>query len=165
MPDDKGAAQGPPAPAVESSSGAQVDTAQWVYAMHLKHLSLALGLLLASAGIATAAPAQVTSDLRLRSGPGTNYPVVASLPAGATVDVHDCGASWCRVMWGARQGFVSRVYLAMGGGGGAYPTYVEGPPVVYETGPVYAWGPGWGWGWGGGWRGGWGGGWHGGWRR
>jgi len=135
--------------------------------MHLKHLSLALGLLLVSAGTAAATPARVTSNLNLRSGPGPKYGVVASLPAGAVVDVHDCGASWCRVIWGARQGFVSRVYLAMAGGGDGEPAYVEGPPVVYESGPVYAWGPGWGWGFGGGWgwRGGWHGGWHGGWRR
>ena len=132
--------------------------------MHLKSLSLAAGLFLASAAAAAAAPAAVTSDINVRSGPGTKYAAIGSVPAGATVNVLSCNGAWCRIAFGNRQGFINNTYLAAADEG---PVYSEGPPVVY-AGPVYgygyAWGPGWGWGggWGGGWRGGWhgGGGWH-----
>jgi uncharacterized protein YraI len=129
--------------------------------MSLKHLSLAAGILIASAGAAVAAPAAVTSDLNVRSGPGTKYAVVGSVPAGATVNVLSCNGGWCRVAFGSRQGFVNNSYLAEADEG---PVYGEAPPAVY-VGPVYGYGYGWGpgWGWGGGWRGGWRGGWHGGW--
>jgi uncharacterized protein YraI len=128
--------------------------------MHLKQLWLALGLLLASAGAAAASPAVVSNDLKMRSGPGTNFGVVSTMPAGATVNVFSCSGAWCRVAWGNRQGFVSRSYLEMGGG--AYPVYGAAPPPVVIYGGGFGWGWGPGWGWGGGWRGGWHGGWHGG---
>lgn len=113
--------------------------------MHLKHLSLAAGLLLASAGAAMASPAVVTNDLNLRSGPGTRYAVVATMPAGATVNVMNCGGAWCRVSWGDAVGFASRSYLGNGGPGPAY--VVVPPPVVYAPPPVFAFGFGWGGGW------------------
>ena len=49
--------------------------------MRLKTLALAAGALMLSAGAASAAV--VTNDLNLRSGPGTNYQVVDTMPAGA----------------------------------------------------------------------------------
>lgn len=96
--------------------------------MNFKSLSLAAGVLLASAGIASAAT--VTNDLNLRSGPGTRYGVIDTMPAGAYVRVINCGGSWCRVNWHGRVGYASASYL---GGGGAYasaPVYVAPPPVV-----------------------------------
>ena len=32
-----------------------------------------------------------TSNLNLRGGPGTQYPIRAVIPAGAEIDVHSCG--------------------------------------------------------------------------
>ncbi len=116
--------------------------------MQIKQLALAGALLLGSAGLAAAAPALVTADLNLRSGPGTNYGVVNVLPGGATVDVLDCAGSWCRVAWGGVEGFASRSYLGLGG-----PAYAASPRVYYGS-PVYVGPPaiGFGFGWGGGWR-------------
>ncbi len=33
------------------------------------------------------------------------------MPKGATVAISDCGASWCRVAFGAKQGWASLTYL------------------------------------------------------
>lgn len=81
-----------------------------------------------SAGIASAAPARVQTDLHVRAGPGTSYPVIGTLPAGSTVDAHDCSGGWCMV----RGGYASAAYLSFAGG--------PGPVVEYE-GPAYV-GPG-----------------------
>lgn len=124
--------------------------------MQLKHFSLAAGLFLASAGAAAAAPAVVTGDLNLRAGPGTNYAVVNTMPAGASVNVLGCRGSWCRVAWGGTRGFASRSYLDRMG-----PVYAaEPPPVIVAPPPVVGFGVGWGGGWHRGWHGGWHGGHH-----
>lgn len=48
---------------------------------------------------AFAAPALVLSDLIMRAGPGTNSPVVITVPSGGTVDVLGCDASgWCSIV-------------------------------------------------------------------
>jgi uncharacterized protein YraI len=107
--------------------------------MTFRALTVAAGALLASAGIASAAT--VTNDLNLRSGPGTGYGVIDTMPAGAYVDVIGCSGSWCRVNWHGRVGYASASYL--GGGRGYYaapPVYVAPPPVVsfgfgFSTGP------------------------------
>lgn len=53
--------------------------------------------------------------LNMRSGPGTNYPVVIAIPAGSTgLQRYECRAaddkstkSWCHVRWAGRSGWVS----------------------------------------------------------
>ncbi|HWM81487.1 MAG TPA: SH3 domain-containing protein [Pseudolabrys sp.] len=141
--------------------------------MTFKSALLAGGLLLAGAGAANAAIVQ--SDLNLRSGPGTAYRVISVMPAGADVDVLGCSGSWCRIAWGAAEGYASASYLAGG------PAYAVAPPPVVVAPPLFSFGVGtWDYGWGGnrgwhryrgwnnyrGWHGGhraWRGG-HGGWR-
>ena len=56
--------------------------------------------------------------LKLRAGPGTGYRVVAGLPNGAVLKVHDCqqtgGTRWCKVTVkppGGLSGYVSWAYL------------------------------------------------------
>ena len=56
--------------------------------MRLNTLSLAICALLLSARVASAAV--VTRDLNLRSGPGTRYAIIATMPAGAYVDLLGC---------------------------------------------------------------------------
>jgi len=104
--------------------------------MKLKALTIAAGVLLASAGLASAAT--VTNDLNLRSGPGTGYRVIETMPAGANVRVVSCGGSWCRVRWHGRVGYASASYL---GGGRAY---AAPPPVYYAPPPVVRFGFGFG---------------------
>jgi hypothetical protein len=87
---------------------------------------------LAAAPVAAAGVAftHTTSNLNLRAGPGTHYPVREVIPAGAEIDVHSCGHTWCYTAWAGHQGYVSHDYLihhmavvgvASGYGAGPYP--------------------------------------------
>lgn len=117
--------------------------------------SLMFGGLLLVAGASAANAAVVSGDLNLRSGPGTGYRVIDTMPAGSYVDVLGCTGSWCEVQFGGMTGYASASYL--GGGASAYaaaPVYVE-PPIYsepYYAGPAFGFGVGFGprWGWGGG---------------
>jgi uncharacterized protein YraI len=123
------------------------------------------GGLLMLAGIGAANAAVVTGDLNLRSGPGTGYRVIDTMPAGSYVDVVGCTGSWCQVQFGGITGYASASYL--GGGGDSYaaaPVYVE-PPIYsgpYYAGPAFGFGFGYGSGWHRGWHGRYHGGYHGG---
>lgn len=71
-------------------------------------------------GFATAAvAAPVTSPATVRSGPSKKWPVIATIPAGADVQVLDCGGGWkrdwCQVRYGATTGFVAAGVLAPSG--------------------------------------------------
>jgi uncharacterized protein YraI len=98
--------------------------------MRLKQLVLASGVLLLSAGAASAAV--VTDNLNLRSGPGIRHAIIDAIPAGASVQVQSCGASWCRVVWNGQEGYASRNYLARGGSA-AYESYAYQPASSYES--------------------------------
>jgi uncharacterized protein YraI len=109
-------------------------------AMNIRKTACAAGILALSAGAAAAATARVETDLNVRSGQGTGYPVIAVMPAGAIVDVSNCGDGWCYVRdYG---GFASASYLDRAGvvyGSTTYvapPAVVVGPPAVY-TSPYY----------------------------
>ncbi|MEJ2377778.1 MAG: SH3 domain-containing protein [Pseudolabrys sp.] len=106
--------------------------------MRLKQLVLASGVLLLSAGGASAAV--VTDNLNLRSGPGIRHAVIDAMPAGASVQVKSCGASWCRVVWNGQEGYASRNYLARGGSA-AYASYAYQPESSYESDESYAYQP------------------------
>ena len=93
--------------------------------------------LLLFAGVAAAAPATARTDLNLRSGPGTQFPVVGSIPAGETVDVGGCTGSWCQVNFSGGSGFANRSYLALAGGGPSVGVAVA-PGPVYDDTPDYA---------------------------
>ena len=91
-------------------------------------------------GAASAAPALVTGDLNLRTGPGPHYGVLTVLPGGATVNVRGCADGWCRIAWRGGYGFASSRYLDLGGG----PVYAAPPPrVYYAPPPVVTFGFGW----------------------
>jgi hypothetical protein len=91
--------------------------------------------------------ALVTADVNLRSGPGTNAPIIATIPGGSTVRITSCNGEWCAVNWNGRSGFAIARNLDTGGTRQVrrypgQPGYAEGPddgygpPVVYE-GPGY----------------------------
>lgn len=98
--------------------------------------------LFATAGAAMAAPAYVTTNVNVRSGPGTGYGVIDTLRRGEQVDVQQCSGSWCFVEKRGPDGWVSANYLDRGGrGGGGYDRY-------YDPRPSPGWGnyrpsPGW----------------------
>lgn len=64
--------------------------------------------------VAEAAPAQVTANVNLRTGPGTDYYPIQVLPAGARIEVYGClaGYTWCDVSWGQNRGWISSRYLS-----------------------------------------------------
>jgi uncharacterized protein YraI len=103
--------------------------------INLKPLMYAAGILTLSAGMAAAAPARVATDLNVRAGQGTGYPVVSVMPAGAIVDVRGCGDGWCYVP--EYGGYASASYLD--GGNVVYggTTYVAPPPVYVAPSVTY----------------------------
>jgi uncharacterized protein YraI len=106
-------------------------------------LALSAGVLLVSAGAASASPGRTTTDLNLRSGPGTGYAVIDTMPSGARVDIRGCSGSWCRVDFHGTTGWAAANLLAGTAAGYAYRS--APPPVVVEAPPAYAYGPGyWG---------------------
>jgi uncharacterized protein YraI len=70
-------------------------------------------LLIAAPTMAWAALPYVTNDLHMRAGPGTEYPVVTTIPGGADIDIHGClnDYSWCDVTWDGARGWVSANYI------------------------------------------------------
>jgi uncharacterized protein YraI len=93
-------------------------------------LSIAAAALVLSSGVAAAAVTE--ADVKMRSGPGTNNPVMGVIPAGASVDVLGCRTGWCRVRYAGRIGYASERYLE---------SVRRAPSVrIYEYGPAYAYG-------------------------
>lgn len=119
--------------------------------MTIRATLLAGAALLMCAGAAGAAPATTQSAINLRAGPGTHYPVVATIPGGAPVDVSGCTGSWCAVNYPGGSGYAKRNRLAMAGGPSVgvavapypygYPDYAYGDDY-YDYG--YAYGPSFG---------------------
>lgn len=70
------------------------------------------GLMLMTAA-ASAAPAQATTSVNVRSGPSTSYRVVDVLGPGERVDVESCRSNgWCFVSKRGADGWVSSRYLS-----------------------------------------------------
>lgn len=68
---------------------------------------------------ASAAPAQATAAVNVRSAPTTSSRVVDTLRPGQTVDVLGCRSGWCYVEKSGPDGYVSSRYLRRTSGGGA----------------------------------------------
>ena len=94
------------------------------------------GLVGLVATAANAVPAQTTNPLNLRSGPGTRFPVVATIPAGSTVDVGTCQGGSCPVAWQRYQGYASGNFL-QAGGGAVGPGPAAAPAAVQGVAPPY----------------------------
>jgi hypothetical protein len=82
---------------------------------------------------AAAAPALAVHDVNMRQGPGTNYPVVTTIPGGSNVEVNSCHGQWCSVTWNGQSGYAIAKNLDQGGGalpgaGGPPPPPGEGAP-------------------------------------
>ena len=78
---------------------------------------------------ALAGPGVTTASVNFRSGPGTNFASIRTLPAGTAVDMGDCedSGSWCAVTVQGRSGFVSGRYLEES-------QVREGWPRAYDVG-------------------------------
>jgi uncharacterized protein YraI len=84
-------------------------------------ISLLFGLAAPLAGQTQAR--YTTAALRLRAQPTTQAAILRTLPQGAAVSVSTCAATWCRVEYRGRSGYVAQRYL------------VRTPPVVRRTSP------------------------------
>jgi hypothetical protein len=86
-----------------------------------KLLNLATGVAVAAAAVvvflpaAQAAPGTVTTNVNVRSGPGTGYAVVDVARAGQQVDVQQCEGSWCYINKPGPDGWISSTYLSANG--------------------------------------------------
>jgi uncharacterized protein YraI len=60
---------------------------------------------------ASAKEERTTSNLNLRSGPGTHYPVVSVIPAGSLVNIIACGHDWCHLEWAGKLGYSDARWL------------------------------------------------------
>lgn len=63
--------------------------------------------------------ATTTADLNMRTGPGTTYAVIITVPRGGSVTLLGCTAtfSWCDAAFADAKGWVSGKYLIYGGSG------------------------------------------------
>ncbi|HTN61243.1 MAG TPA: SH3 domain-containing protein [Devosia sp.] len=115
--------------------------------MALNKTLLAAGLaafaLLGTSIAASAAPAYVTGNVNVRSGPSTSYRAIDTIRRGERVDVQYCRGSWCFVEKRGPDGWVSANYLDRG-----RPNRPGRPD--WDNGPGWGNGPGWdnrpGWG-------------------
>lgn len=89
--------------------------------------SLAIAATLTVGGKATVADTGGVG-LNLRSGPGTGYSVVVTMPEGSTVDVIAAPqSSFYKIRWSGREGWGHMNFLkpVAAGGGGAYPSGIK----------------------------------------
>jgi len=88
-------------------------------------------LMALSAHSVAAAPALATKNVNLRQGPGTNFPIITTIPGGSNADVKDC-QEWCSVTWQGQSGFAISTSFDRGN----YP-----PPPAGAAGPPPRGGP------------------------
>ncbi len=85
----------------------------------------------------TTAVVNTSSDpLRMRSGKGTQYDIVTTIPKGATVTVlEDDGSGWCNVTYLSYTGYVSKDYLTSFSSDGSSDSsvYSNVLPEIYMT--------------------------------
>jgi len=91
-------------------------------------VTAAAALLLSSA--AMAAPATATTNVNVRSGPGTNFGVIGTLRTGDRVEVGEQQGGFCYVDYTGRSGWVSCSFLAIGAGPRPGPAPAPGNPSV-----------------------------------
>ncbi len=94
--------------------------------------------------LAAADTARVTTDLNMRAGPSTEFPVVVSLAEGAVVDIYGClsGYSWCDVSWDGNRGWVAAGYLTHAYEGAYVPIIEYGdeidlPVIAFSVGTYW----------------------------
>lgn len=111
---------------------------------YLMPLAASLVATMAVPSIAAAQDAIVTTDLNMRAGPSTSFPVVDVIPESAPVDVHGCltGYSWCDVSSQGNRGWVSSSYLSYAANGSyvplmEYTSDVEIPIIAYSVGSYW----------------------------
>lgn len=62
--------------------------------------------------VPTSDPRITTANLNFRTGPGTSYSIIATIPKGTTVNVLSESGGWARFVYGGRTGYSSSAYLS-----------------------------------------------------
>lgn len=73
----------------------------------------------ASSGSTATHTVTAKSGLNVRSGPGTGYSILGTLPYGTSVTVTGNSGGWSIIQYSGKTGYVSSNYLSSGGGGGS----------------------------------------------
>ena len=75
----------------------------------------AIAAVLAFPNVASALDAVAVTDLNMRAGPGSQYPIVATIQSNGAVEIIGCleQGSWCEVSWQGNQGWSYSEYLAV----------------------------------------------------
>lgn len=81
----------------------------------LRFLAVTAVLVAGLAVPSVASAAYTTGSVNLRSGPGTGYRVITTVPRGGYVDVRKCVPRWCGVVYRGIYGWVSAAYVGRGG--------------------------------------------------
>jgi uncharacterized protein YraI len=79
-------------------------------------------------GAAEAATGFATGTVNMRTGPGTAYAKVTTIPAGAEVEVFEC-TSWCQVAFAGQEGWASARYISTDYAEGPSPRFVARAPM------------------------------------
>lgn len=75
------------------------------------------------------------STLNLRSGPSTEYDVIAQIPKGTNIVVTQYGDTWCAVTWGSLSGHVMTKYLLFEAEESSEPTDTPTPTPTQSVEP------------------------------
>ncbi|MTI43534.1 SH3 domain-containing protein [Roseibium hamelinense] len=94
-------------------------------------------------------PAVSTANVNIRTGPGTSYQVISTIPQGAGLQVYSCTANyaWCDASFSGMRGWVSGNYITYAARGQYYGRPVTavgiyvGVPRIYRNYPIYRSGP------------------------
>jgi uncharacterized protein YraI len=102
-----------------------------------------IGVLL-SASAAMAIPATTTANVNFRSGPGTSFASMGTVPSGSQVDMGECddGGTWCTVTVNGQSGFMSGQYLQADDDQSAWPrayTTDSGATIVLHQPQITGW--------------------------
>jgi uncharacterized protein YraI len=75
----------------------------------------ALSAVFALPSLALALDAVAVTDLNMRAGPGSHYPIVTTIQNAGQVEILGCleEAQWCQVNWQGNQGWAYSEYLAV----------------------------------------------------
>src|ERR1700683_4324807 len=80
---------------------------------------------------ANAATALTTSNVNLREGPSTDYPVITPLPGNTAGEIEGCAQGWCKVDYAGAAGWMSEDYLQ---GLSSPPAIVLPVPIIVPGG-------------------------------
>jgi uncharacterized protein YraI len=75
----------------------------------------ALAAVIAAPSMAMALHAVAVTDLNMRAGPGSQYPIVTTIQSNGQVEILGCleQGQWCQVNWQGNQGWAYSEYLAI----------------------------------------------------